>query len=703
MLGQIESNLFLGECMAKKKANISIDNPIKSSKEDQLDRAIIAKDFARTIRKFNASEGLVVGVLGAWGSGKSSFVNLMREQFATKPSLTVVEFNPWMFSGTEQLVDSFFREISAELRIKDERKFSKIADGLSEYGDMLSPIAMIPFVGGWFDRTFKSYKTAHQWWKDRKAGSKPIRAKVSEALKELEDPVIVIIDDIDRLSTNEIRDIFKLVRLTASFPNLVYVLAFDRYRIELALDETNIPGRAYLEKIVQLSFDLPATSQDVLKGKVIAELNSILGDVKNLRLDQERWPDAFSELILPLIENLRDITRLATSARPTLEVLGADIDAVDLMTLEAIRVFKPALFNELHKHKSLLTTVSDGYGYSNDTSRQEKQIAKLIELADDDKEYVDRLISRIFPAAKRYTTNVHHGYDSMSGWRRMHRLAHIDFLSLYLERNTTEGLEAFRRAEEAFEVMSDEDKFGILLDSLNPALLNDTIYSLEAYEHAFEKDQIVPGSIVLLNRINKIPEKKNRGLFDIGSPDLTVGRVVLRMMRTLKEESDREDAATKIIAGLNTYSSRLDFMRSLGFDKGVGHKLVSEDFATEIEAKFIKDLQANRPTDLSGEWSLLAVYWYYMDKKGDDYNPFTFTNPDEIRKIFETAKSTMRSQSANSRHVRTEEHLSWDVLVKLFGDEDALKTAQAILKKKDGETPIVQLVERYINGWRPER
>ena len=686
-----------------KKTKVTIDNPIVSHKQDQLGRAVVATEFARTVRKFDVSEGLVVGVLGAWGSGKSSFVNLMREQFTSKPPLTVIDFNPWMFSGTEQLVDSFFREVSAELRIKDEKKFSKIADGLSEYGEMLSPIAMIPFVGSWFDRTFKSYKTMHQWWKDRKAGSNPIRTKVSDALKELDRPVIVVIDDIDRLSTNEIRDIFKLVRLTASFPNLVYVLAFDRYRIELALDETNIPGRAYLEKIIQLSFDLPSISQDVLQSKVVAEFNNVLGDVKNLRLDQERWPDAFSELILPLIENLRDITRLATSARPTLEVLGADIDAVDIMALEAVRVFKPALFNELHKHKNLLTTVSDSYSYSNDTTRQEKQIEKLVELADGDKEYVDKLISRIFPAAKRYISNMHYGYDSMSDWRRAHRLAHVDFLSLYLERNTTEGLKAFRRAEEAFVTMSSEAQFGALLDDLDPELLNDTIYSLEAYEHAFEKDQIVPGSIALLNRIYKIPEKKYRGLFDIGSPDLTVGRVVLRMMRTLAEESEREDAATQIIAGLETYSSRLDFIRSLGFDKGVGHKLVSETFAADIEATFIKDLEVSRPINFENEWSLLAVYWYYVSKKDTSYEPFTFNNPDELRKIFETAKSSMRSQSADSRYVKTEDRLSWEVLVKIFGDENSVKSALATLKEKDGDTPIVSLVEKYIGGWRPDR
>lgn len=686
--------------MAKKK-KASIDNPITSSKQDELGRAQVAKDFAKNIRKLDAREGLVVGVLGAWGSGKSSFVNLMREEFASKPKLTVIDFNPWMFSGSQQLVDSFFREISAELRIKDENKFGKIADGLNEYGDILSPVAMIPFIGGWFDRSLKAFRSSHKWWKDRKSGARSVRQKVSEALKELEQPVIVVIDDIDRLTTEEIRDIFKLVRLTASFPNLIYVLAFDRYRVELALDETNIPGRAYLEKIIQVGFDLPAVSQDIIRTKIITEFNTVLGDVKNLRLDEERWPDVFVELIIPLIGNLRDISRLAASARPVLEVLGGDIDAVDIMALESIRVFKPTLFEQLHKHKTLLTDVSDDY--RDDTTRQQAQIDKLIEAADGEKEYIDNLVRRLFPAAQKYTANTHHGYDSLQEWRRTHRVAHIDFLSLYLERSSTEGLMAFRRAEEAFSIMNDADKLGTFLDTIKPNELNDAIASLEAYEHVFEPDQIVPGSTVLLNRISKIPKKKNPGMFDLGGPDLTVGRVTLRMMRTLKEESEREAAATEILKELSTYSTRLDFITSLGYKQGSGHKLVSEAYATQIEQDFIDDLEANRPADFENEWSLLAVYWFYLGIKGDDYEPLTFDNPDEIRKIFETSRSVMKSQSWDSRNVRYEEHLAWEILVKIFGTEDAIRMAVELLKKTDGDTDIVKLVEQYLGGWRPSR
>src|SRR5271156_3062672 len=74
----------------------------------------------------------------------------------------------------------------------------------------------------------------------RKEGISARRAKLQNALAELKKPIVVAVDDIDRLSTSEIRDVFKLVRLTASFPNVIYVVAFDRARVETALSEQGV-------------------------------------------------------------------------------------------------------------------------------------------------------------------------------------------------------------------------------------------------------------------------------------------------------------------------------------------------------------------------------------------------------------------------------------------------------------------------------
>lgn len=680
-----------------------IDNPIRSSTEDVLDRATIAHDFAKSIRNLDASEGVVIGILGAWGHGKSSFINLMKEEFEKEPALAVLDFNPWMFSGSQQLVDFFFKEIASELRLKNKDRFGGIADGLDAYGDVLSPIAIVPFFGAWWDRSYKALRAAAKWAENRRKGTKSLRDKIADALRDLDQPIVVVIDDIDRLSTDEIRDIFKLVRLTASFPNLVYVLAFDRKRVEQALDETNVPGRAYLEKIVQLSFDLPAIPREMLRKEIFSSLNRILGDIPGNRFDESRWPDVFVEIVEPLFGNLRDVTRLGLSARPTLEALGTQVEVVDLIALESLRVFRPELFALLAKMRSVLTQVSNDYGSRDDDPKVQAQVDELIECAGQESSLVRDLISRVFPAARRYLENYNHDYSSMAEWRREHRVAHIDFLNLYFDRTAPSELAAFRQAETAYSLLPDADGFGAFLDAIKPSELEETIKALEAYEHSYPLDGIVPGSINLMNRIAQIPEREYEGMFDFNRPDITVGRVVLRMFRMLEDESEREKAALAILPELRSYSTRLDFIHSMGYKDGVGHKLVSEKLATEFEQSLVEAVTSTDSPEPDSEWDLLRVYYFVADHKGEDYTPPSITNTDLLRSLFKSARSVNRSQSFDSRTVKKEVVLAWEPLLKILGSEDAIRQSLELLRVKDGETELVGLVDKYLSGWRPSR
>jgi predicted KAP-like P-loop ATPase len=80
---------------------------IRRAEQDSLGRSGVAESFARQVLALDVTEGVVVGVLGKWGSGKTSFVNLVRTEFA-RAGATILDFNPWMFSGAQQLVESLF-------------------------------------------------------------------------------------------------------------------------------------------------------------------------------------------------------------------------------------------------------------------------------------------------------------------------------------------------------------------------------------------------------------------------------------------------------------------------------------------------------------------------------------------------------------------------------------------------------------------
>jgi predicted KAP-like P-loop ATPase len=411
------------------------DNPIEQRAEDLLGRISIAAVIAEEMRSVDASRGFVAAVMGPWGSGKTSLVNLARLELAKDPAIPVLDFNPWMFSGTEQLVDSFFRELSAQLRLKAGR-LDTIASEIEAYGDLLSPVAdiadvlsAVPFAG-WLGRTRNAASAVKRFQERRKISVTDQRQKLAEKLASLDQSLVVVVDDIDRLTTAEIRDIFKLVRLTASFPNIIYILAFDRKRVEDALTEQGIDGRSYLEKIVQVSFDIPVLPRGVLPSQLGRALSAALEDFSEYaRFDEGIWTDVLVEIVLPLIRNMRDVRRYCASARGTVRALRDDIELVDVLGLEAIRVFLPDIYAELPNAREALTQT----GYTAGSPELKTQIEQLIEVGGKEAKVVSALLERLFPAGLRYVGGTNYGSDWLGGWLTARRVAHAEILALYLE------------------------------------------------------------------------------------------------------------------------------------------------------------------------------------------------------------------------------------------------------------------------------
>jgi predicted KAP-like P-loop ATPase len=388
--------------------SLAADNPVRQLSDDKLGRTSAAKSFALNVLRLDTSEGVVVGVLGAWGSGKTSFINLARPTFE-EDGVPVLDFNPWMFSGAEQLVQSFFSELSAQLKLKPG--LVEVGKGLEEYGEMFSGLAWVPIVGPWIERGQDLAKLIENLLQRKKEGVGSQRAKVDKALRALNKPIVVVLDDIDRLNTSEIRDIFRLVRLTANFPNLIYVLAFDRKRVEDALSEEGIPGRAYLEKILQIGFDLPTVPEHVLNQQIFAEIDAALEGIPNAgSFDSNAWPDVFVEVIRPLISNMRDVRRYVAAISGTVSSLEGQIALVDVLALEAVRVFLPDVFQRFPASVSGLTTTSDiGYGGGREQVHLKQEIDDLIDAAGNRAAVVRAMIQRLFMAAQRHVGGSHFG------------------------------------------------------------------------------------------------------------------------------------------------------------------------------------------------------------------------------------------------------------------------------------------------------
>lgn len=376
-------------------ATVSVtgDNPVPVDGHDLLDRAEMADAFALRVTALDRSEGVVVGVLGPWGSGKTSFINLAKKTLVAEAEV-VIDFNPWMFSGAEQLVQSFFVELAAGMRVNEGLK--GVSEDLQVYGEIVSGLGWVPFVGGWMSRFGRGSKQLGKMLERRNEGIGGQREKLRDALTKLDKPVVVVIDDIDRLTTPEIRDIFKLIRLTANFPNVIYIVAFDRSVVEKALTEEAVLGRDFLEKILLVGFALPPVSDTVLRKLALTEIGAACPATTRLRME------VCEEVIFPLLRNMRDVRRYVAAVRWTLSELK-DINVTDVLALEAVRVFLPDVFAALQGAAVGLTRPHDSADLS-DISSAASQVKGLVELGSERSEVVKSMVHHLFPHGERHLT-----------------------------------------------------------------------------------------------------------------------------------------------------------------------------------------------------------------------------------------------------------------------------------------------------------
>ncbi len=668
------------------------DNPITRSEDDALGRSKPARSFAEQVLALDATGGIVVGVLGPWGSGKTSFINLAQGHLK-ESGVAVLEFNPWMFSGTDQLVQAFFIELSAQLKLRKD--FAEIGKLIEDYGETFSGLGWLPLIGPWIERWRILAKVFARLLQTKKKGIRASLITVREALAKLDKPVVVIVDDIDRLSTAEIRDVFKLVRLTANFPNVIYLLAFDRSRVEQALSEQGIPGRDYLEKILQIGIDLPTVPEHLMSSQICQAIDGALAKVENPGyFDQDRWSDVFAEIVRPLIRNMRDVRRYAAGIHGTVRDLGGQIALVDVLALEAVRVFLPDVFTSIHSAIDGLTNTSK---YS-----PKEQIEFLIKVSGKRDELVRNLVRQLFPAGERHLGGSNFGPEWKKQWLRERRVAHEDVLRLYLERIVGEGLQAFSYAETAWAKMADQTALANYLHSLPIEVLQDVVSSLEAYEEHFAPEHVVPATVVLLNLQSRILERQ-RGFFDV-HPRTTVRRVVYRLLSSLKGHQAVEMAVRDILPQVKSLSSKIDLIAHVGYRNGVGHKLVSEAMAKSFEKEWRADVRAASEEFLTHEPDLLFTFLITKrDTEPGEAALIIPNSPGVTHAVLSSARTETRSQSYGSRAVSRTPCLSWESLIDVYGDESTLRDRIQALKVSQPENmgDLISLADKYLTGYRP--
>ncbi len=467
------------------------DGPIESIDEDLLGRDSLVNLMAAEILQAPAQDGFVLSLMGPWGAGKSSVLNLVQGELGDRAE--VLRFDPWLFSGAEQLVTRFFTELGGQLRTSKSAVMRELAGQFLTYGEAVSPL--VPLI---FGRTGAAVAAVLQGGRaaTKTKGKSAVaqRSELQRRLAEIERPIVVFVDDLDRLTPEEVREVVRLVKLVGDLPGVRYVLAFDRRRVELALGDRAEDGRAYLEKIVQAPHDLPLMDPAKLRRFAIEVLNERLTGVQLPFFSQAAWGNLYGAGVAPMMKTLRDARRFANVAPAALTLTGGEVAAHDVLALEALRIFDP----DVHGAIPDLADVLTGSGIdlrpqqeidAEASTRMQQTLERSAH-----PEAARHLLRLLFPAAGHLLGG---SRGIARDWRARRRVADTSVLDIYLRATIGEGAVSTSYVREVLGAMNEPSKLRELLETTPDEQLADLCDRLTELQSAFPADHAGDAAMIV--------------------------------------------------------------------------------------------------------------------------------------------------------------------------------------------------------------
>ncbi|PVZ81198.1 NTPase [Serratia sp. S1B] len=522
------ANPNVDEAMDKQPdGKIGAEAPIQTAHEDRLRRVEFAARIADVLSELSLREGRVFAIRGGWGFGKSSLKNLITEQLDTKSSgADWLDFNPWQWGDGDAIARALFGQIADRLggehskteldRAKALRRYGAILTGvgkpLKEAGNSgllistvltnASVIAVASAIG--FDLPTVAKVAAvlallsvgvplvgrllsHLGRDHSGEPLDKVRRSLEARLRELDRPLVVFVDDIDRLEPEQIRMLLRQVKANANLPNIVFVLLFQPSIVERALDPVaDGDGRAFLEKVVQANFDLPAVPASIVHRMFEEELSKIAGPyaIEANGFSQRRWGNACIGCIQPLLRNIRDARRLIASIaiHMPLHVVGNvfEVNIVDFLLLETLRVFEPDLHDALFRERGLV--LQEGR-YSRDSRRKVDQEAAevILEIVSEERRDIVRdALKDLFPPLEWAYGGTNYADGFHRQWLTEKRVCTSRYFPRYFELQTTVGEISERRFVDFLDATATEDELSAAIAAVEAdSLLNSLVARLD--------------------------------------------------------------------------------------------------------------------------------------------------------------------------------------------------------------------------------
>lgn len=530
------------------------DKPIKLCSEDSLGRREFARSLGLKILEIQKKDSLVIGLYGQWGSGKTSLINMIIECIEKTSGLDdnckpiIVKFNPWNFSEQNQLTAHFFDQLSSTLGKGNNSKVLKdIGKLLQTYAKIVKPLTYIPGIGEIASLSSDmcesigdaSTKSGEYIEKDLNG----LKEELSEILGKLDRKIIIVIDDIDRLSQSEIKQVFKLVKIIADFPNTIYVLAFDDQIVTKNLNEQlDVSGRDYLNKIVQVSFNIPYVKQYKINKILFTELDRILSTLPksyNKYFDELYWSNIYHSGFKNFFKNIRDINRFSNSLEFNMSLMhkeeSMEVNPIDFIAVESIRVFCPEFHFFMKSRNNLFTYIKN-----REDNAKEKIEAALDKVDKSYRSDLRSLLFVLFPQMSTIFGNMSYEAGFQSEWNKQLRVCATDYFDAYftlIPGGDEEELSQYELDLILKQIKNPEQFENSLLEYIENKKIHRVLERLQDYtdDEDYFSVKYAENIVQVLFDISDLLSNEPKGMWYLGGAGTDAKRIIFQILKKQQE------------------------------------------------------------------------------------------------------------------------------------------------------------------------
>lgn len=405
------------------------DNPVDDFEVDFFGYKKVAEGIAKSIIQLNPKDGYVLAINGKWGSGKSSFIFYIeryltdkREELgltAESNDTIIFKFDPWLFSGHQDIVSQFFTQLKAQCAIGEDKiseNAKQVLQKIFRYGSHLRKVPTLEGqIAGWtfagIDHLLESQM--------RKVVTSifELREEIVTDLKALDEKIVVIVDDIDRLTSKEIQELFRAIKAVADFPNIVYVLAYDEEIVVKALDcefgcssrtksepDDSRSGIKYLEKIVHFTVPVPVIGEYQFKKYTEGIVfDKMFQNTKPILNEYTVWTDYYFNGLKHFLSTPRSVIRLHNALLMLYPPIENEVNVIDFIALEIIRQNYPEIYNSIKNNPRYFIKGRSTMGLlasSHESPDAVKDFHSTLmrKATAQDQVPMDYILSRLFPA-----------------------------------------------------------------------------------------------------------------------------------------------------------------------------------------------------------------------------------------------------------------------------------------------------------------